>query len=295
MKKFSLIALFAALVAVNVHATDLVTETTHVTWGTPLRIEAAQFANAQSGQKIVITYTDAKEMVESENKGSVIEFKVMNAHFDHLAGSREALRLWDNGSFEQFLTASAVDSIKAHGLEITGNDFTVTKVELLEGKELKEGFTVWTGYFWVDDEGGWKTLELYWNGYAGVNWEKAKALRIYSEATGTDFIINVKENWEEAGQIAGQDEMTDGEGYKELALTEELRNKLENANHWMIQFSHKELAKFNVTDIVLVMDNETAIDAIQAPNAKSQKLIENGQVVIIKNGVKYNALGVQLK
>ena len=105
----------------------------------------------------------------------------------------------------------------------------------------------------------------------------------------------MKENWDEAGQIAGQDEMTDGAGYKELALTDELRNKLENANHWMIQFSHKELARFKVTDVVLVMDNETAIDAIQAPNAKSQKLIENGQVVIIKNGVKYNALGVELK
>ena len=293
MKKISLVALFAALVAVNVHATDLVTETTHVTWTTPLHIEAAQFANAQPGQKIVIDYTDAKEMVDAENKGSVVEFKVMNAHFDHLAGSREALRLWDNGTLEHFLTPSAVDSLKAYGLEIVGNDFTITKVALEDGKELKDGFTVWTGFFWVDDEGGWKTLELYWNGFAGVDWDKATALRIYTEAKGPDYIINVKENWEEGGQIAGQDEMTDGEGYKELALTEELRTRLANANHWMIQFSHKELDKFNVTDVVLVGDFQTAISNT-AVESKAVKFFENGQLVILKNGVKYNALGAQL-
>lgn len=288
MRKISLVALLAALVAVNVNATDLWTGSKHVSWQDGgIQIAATSFADAKAGDKIVVNYTSASDG---------IEFKVMNNHFDHLAGSREAAWIGGDGAFEQFLTPSAVDSLKAYGLEIIGANFTCSKVELLEGKaELKDGFTVWTGYFWVDDEGGWKTLELYWNGYDGVDWSKAKALRIYTEAQGTDYIINVKENWEEAGQIAGQDEMTDGTGYKELALTEELRNKLENANHWMIQFSHKELAKFNVTDVVLVMDNETAIDAIQAPNAKSQKLIENGQVVIIKNGVKYNALGVELK
>ena len=288
MRKISLVALLAALVAVNVNATDLWTGSKHVSWDEGgIQIAATSFADAKAGDKIVVNYTSASDG---------IEFKVMNAHFDHLAGSREAAWITGDGAFEQFLTQSAADSLKAYGLEIIGANFTCSKVELLAGKaELKDGFTVWTGYFWVDDEGGWKTLELYWNGYAGVNWEKAKALRIYSEAQGTDYIINVKENWDEAGQIAGQDDMTDGAGYKELALTDELRNKLENANHWMIQFSHKELAKFKVTDVVLVMDNETAIDAIQAPNAKSQKLIENGQVVIIKNGVKYNALGVELK
>ena len=294
MKKISLIALFAALVAVNVNATDLVTETTHVTWGTPLRIEAAQFENAQPGQKIVITYTDAKEMVESENKGSVIEFKVMNEHSDHLAGSREALRLWNNGSLEQFLTASAVDSIKAHGLEITGNDFTVTKVELLEGKaELKEGFSVWTGYFWVN---GWVTLELYKEGYAGVNWSKAKAIRFYMETTNDKLeALNVLESWGEGGKIADKDAMTAGENYQELTLTDELRTRLAGVGHWMIQYARVEPAEFNVTDVVIVMEEgpSTAIDNT-VMGEKAIKTFENGQLVIIKNGIKYNAMGVQL-
>ena len=290
MRKISLVALFAALV-MSVNAADLWTGPKHVSWNDGgVQIAATSFADAKAGDKIVVSYTAASDG---------IEFKVMNDHFDHLAGSREAAWIGGDGAFEQFLTQSAVDSLKAYGLEIIGANFTCSKVELLEGKaELKEGFTVWTGYFWVDDEGGWKTLELYWNGFAGVDWDNATALRIYTEAKGTDYIINVKENWEEAGQIAGQDEMTDGEGYKELALTEDLRNKLANAERWMIQFSHKELDKFNVTDVVLVGDfgpDDQAIDNTQLPQMKSLKLIENGQLVIIKNGVKYNALGTEIK
>ena len=81
MKKISLIALFAALV-MNVNATDIWTGSKHVSWADGgLQIAAAQFANATPGQKIVLTYESASDGVE---------FKVMNKHFDHLAGSREA-------------------------------------------------------------------------------------------------------------------------------------------------------------------------------------------------------------
>ena len=185
MKKISLVALFAALV-MSVNATDIWTGPKHVSWDDGgVQIAADQFAAAQPGNLIKVHFTGATDG---------IEFKVMNAHFDHLAGSREAAWISGDGAFEQFLTPTAVDSLKAYGLEIIGANFTCTKVELLESKTLKDGFTVWTGFFWVDDEGGWKTLELYWNGFAGVDWDKATALRIYTEAKGPDYIINVKEN-----------------------------------------------------------------------------------------------------
>ena len=38
----------------------------------------------------------------------------------------------------------------------------------------------------------------------------------------------------------------------------------------------------------------TAIDNVNAP-VKARKVIENGQVVILKNGIRYNALGVEIK
>ena len=282
MKKISLVALFAALV-MSVNATDIWTGSKHVSWDDGgLQIAADQFAAAQPGNLIKVHFTGATDG---------IEFKVMNEHFDHLAGSREAAWISGDGAFEQFLTPTAVDSLKAYGLEIIGANFTCTKVELLESKTLKEGFTVWTGFFWADE---WSTLELYWNGYAGVDWSKATALRIYSEAGRSDFVINIKENWDAEGQIADQNAMTAGEGYMELPLTDDLRNRLANAGHWMIQFYKGDgKAAFNVTDIVLVGNFPTALSNI-AVESKDVKFFENGQLVIIKNGVKYNALGAQL-
>jgi len=281
MRKISLIALFAALV-MSVNATDIWTGSKHVSWSDGgVQIAADQFAAAQPGNLLKVHFTDATDG---------IEFKVMNANFDHLAGSREAAWISGNGAFEQFLTSSAVDSLKAYGLEIIGANFTCTQVELLESKTLKDGFTVWTGFFWADD---WTTLELYYNGYAGVDWSKATALRIYSEANRADFVINIKENWDAEGQIADQTAMSAGEGYMELPLTDELRTRLANAGHWMIQFNKEAGSPFNVTDIVLVGDFPSDISNTEV-ESKAVKFFENGQLVIIKNGVKYNALGAQL-
>ena len=291
MKKITLLAaLFAAM---TINATDLWTGSKHVSWGDGgIQIQKEAFAEALPGQKIVVTYTGASDG---------IEFKVMNASFDHLAGSREAA--WINGddAFEQFLTVAAVDSLKAHGLEIIGANFTCNKVELLDGKaELKDGFTVWTGFFWADE---WSTLELYWNGYAGVDFSKATALRIYHEAGRSDFVINVILNaWPDQGgeNVANHEAMTAGEGYMELPLTDELRTKLAEASKWMVQFNKETGAPFNVTDIVLVGDfaeeEPGEGQAIENTTVKSKavKTIENGQLIILKNGVRYNALGAQL-
>ena len=277
--------LFVAAVAMSIatSATDIWTESKHVSWADGgVQIAADQFANAKAGDKLVVSFTGASDG---------IEFKVMNQFFDHLAGSREAAWISGDGAFEQFLTQTAVDSLKAYGLEIIGANFTCTKVELLEGKaELKDGYTVWTGYFWADE---WTTLELYRDGYCNVDFSKATALRIYSEAGRTNYVINIKENWDEAGHIADKGQMTDGEGYAELALTEELRNRLANAGHWMIQFNKEDGDPFNVTDIVLVMAEEEGFENT-AVESKAAKSFRNGQLVIEKNGKFYNALGAEL-
>lgn len=281
MRKISLVALFAALV-MSVNATDIWTGSKHVSWNDGgLQIAADQFAAAQPGNLIKVHFTDATDG---------IEFKVMNEHFDHLAGSREAAWINGDGAFEQFLTPTAVDSLKLYGLELIGANFTCTQVELLESKTLKDGFTVWTGFFWADD---WTTLELYRDGYCNVDFAYATALRIYSEANRSDFVINIKENWDAEGQIADHTSMIAGDGYMELSLTDELRNRLANASHWMIQFNKEAGEAFNVTDIVLVGNFPTAISNT-AVESKAVKFFENGQLVIIKNGVKYNALGVKL-
>ena len=283
MKKISLVALFAALV-MNVNATDIWTGSKHVSFdaGGGLQIAPDQFAAAQPGNLLKVSFTGATDG---------IEFKVMNENFDHLAGSREAAWISEDGAFEQFLTEQAVKDLKLYGLEIIGANFTCTKVELLDGKmgNLKEGYNVWTGFFWADN---WTTLELYRDGYSRAPIQYASALRIYSEAWRADFVINIKDSWDEGGQIADQSAMLPGDGYMELPLTADLRNRLANAGRWMIQFNKEAGAAFNVTDIVLVGDFPTAISNT-AVESKAVKFFENGQLVIIKNGVKYNALGAQ--
>ncbi|MBQ7191851.1 MAG: hypothetical protein IJS00_03155 [Paludibacteraceae bacterium] len=282
MKKSTLLALFAAAV-MNLNATDLWTGSKQVSWENGgIDIEAAMFADAQPGQKIVVTFTGASDG---------IEFKLLEV-WDHLAGSREAAWIGGDGTFEQFLTPAAITGLKEHGLQVIGANFTCTKVELLDGKEaLKDGYTIWTGYFWADE---WSTLELYKEGYADADFNKATAIRFYSEAAGSDYVLNFKEDWADWGHIADHNSMTNGEGYKELTLTNELRTRLAGANHWMIQFNKEGLAPFNVTDIVLVGDFATAIENTVA-ESKATKIIRDGQIRILKGDKTYNVLGVEMK
>ena len=219
----------------------------HVSWSDGgLQIAEDKFAEAKAGDKIVVHYTGATDG---------IEFKVKNEHFDHLAGSREELNFPNaEGSLEHFLTPKAVEELKAHGLELIGANFTVTEVELMDGKpSLPEGVNVWTGYFWADN---WNTMYLYWNGYRYVDFNDVKAIRFYSEANRSDFVLNVRDSWGDDGEIANIDDMTAGEDYMELPLTDDMREKIAASEHLLVQFDKggNEKAAFNVTDIVLVME-----------------------------------------
>jgi hypothetical protein len=280
MKKlfFFAAALFAAM---TINATELFDGSHAITWDTPLNLEAAKFADAQPGQKIVVSFTDAADG---------IEFKVLDV-WDHLAGSREAAWIGGEGNFEQFLTPAAVEQLKEHGLQIVGNHFTATHVELADGKELRAGITVWTGFFWADE---WSTLELYKEGYAGVDFSKVEAVRFYSEAAEPNYVLNFLQGWGEGEKFADQGAMTDGDGYKELALTDDLRTRMAEAGHWMVQFNKEGIAPFNVTDIVLVQKDTEALVGTLSTDNKAVKRIVNGQVVIIRDGKMFNALGAQL-
>ena len=282
MKKLSLIAaLFAAM---TMNATDLFTGNQHVSWSDGgLQIQAAQFAGATAGQKIVVHFTGASDG---------IEFKVLG-DFHHLPGSREAAWISGDGTFEQFLTAAAVTDLQTNGLEIIGANLTVTQVELLDGKELKEGITVWTGFFWADD---WSTLELYAEGYNNIDFSTITAIRFYSEAAGADYVLNFLQGRGEGEKFADQAAMSNGEGYKELTLTDELRTAMAAAGHWMVQFNKEALSPFNVTDIVLVpvTTEETAVENTAA-ESKALKRIVNGQLIIVRGEQMFNALGAQMR
>ena len=144
-----------------VSATDLWEGTHAVNWDNTLTIEAAKFADAQIGQKIV---TDQHET-------------------------------------EVFITPGMLACLKEHGMEICGTGFTATKLWYGDGKDNVDENTVWTGYFWMDE---WSTLEVAKTSFDGINWSDYKAIRFYSEANRTDYVINVLTKWGDGGKLGDQ-------------------------------------------------------------------------------------------
>ena len=279
MKKISLVALFAALV-MSVNATDIWTGSHAVTWSSALNLDATTFAGAQPGNALKVFYTNASDGIEFKANGV------------NIAGSRKNAWINDEGAYELYLTPGAVDAIKAHGLEIVGNHFTVTKVELNE-VEGREGMTtMWRGLYWAD---GWGEMLFYPAIASVVDWNDYFAIRVYHEAGRSDFEVNFKKSWADADHIGGISDMTAGEGYVELPLTDKRRALLASIdNELIVQFYRgDDKAAFNVTEIALVGDSPSDISNTAA-ESKAVKFFENGQLVIIKNGVKYNALGAQL-
>ena len=279
MKKISLVALFAALV-MSVNATDIWTGSHAVTWSSALNLDATTFAGAQPGNALKVFYTNASDGIEFKANGV------------NIAGSRKNAWINDEGAYELYLTPGAIDAIKAHGLEIVGNHFTVTKVELNE-VEGREGMTtMWRGLYWAD---GWGEMLFYPAIASVVDWNDYSAIRVYHEAGRSDFEVNFKKSWADADHIGGISDMTAGEGYVELPLTDKRRALLASIdNELIVQFYRgDDKAAFNVTEIALVGDSPSDISNTAA-ESKAVKFFENGQLVIIKNGVKYNALGAQL-
>lgn len=287
MKKIFFLAA-AALMSLSAMATDLWTGSQAINWGEggQIDIQATMFANAVAGQKIVVSYLNAND--------APIEFKLPEV-WKHVPGSREAWKLFESGTAELFLTEAAVAGLKQYGLQVCGSDFTATKVTLEDGKAEVLPGTIWTGFFWAAD---WTTLELYSEAYEDVDFSEVQSIRIYSEAKqqgNTDYLINIKSSWEEADHIAGKDQMTFTDDYAELVLDATMRAKLEAAKstHLMIQFNREGAPAFNATAIVLVVSTPSALRNAEVAN-KTAKRIVNGQLVIERDGIRYNALGTSL-
>lgn len=290
-----LFAIAALASAMSVSATSIWSGSQDVHWDNTIMLEASKFASALPGNKITVTL--------SVNDGThdAIEFK---ANGKKLPGTRfSACQDWWE-TYDLFMTQDMVDSCKVYGMEICGDNFKVTNVDLSEGKALsmKEGKVIWTGYFWVDS---WSTLEVFREALDAVkDWDKYKSMRFYSECPTTDNLIFLLADWSEAGVIAKSEPVTDSiagnpfkrhEGYAELDLTKVNPLTVINnvaSDRLMIQMDKQGSAAFNFTDVVLL---ESAVEALPkvANKTVAKKAIENGNIVIYQNGIRHNMLGTQ--
>ena len=244
-----------------VSATDLWEGTHAVNWDNTLTIEAAKFADAQVGQKIVIEFTNATgEVIELHSNGGM------------LPGTRYEHHIYaDQSSMEVFITPGMLARLKESGLEVCGTGFTATKAWYGDGKDNVDDNTVWTGYFWMDE---WSTLELAKTSFDGINWSDYKAIRFYSEANRTNYVINVLTKWGDDGKLGDQTTMTMKNDYAELNIENiDMAAKLAEVDRLMVQCNKEGGDPFNFTAIVLVKKETTGINTL---NVEREML--NGEV-----------------
>ena len=256
MKKvFLLMCLMATTVIAS--ATDVWEGEHAVNWGNTLTIEKGKFTDMKVGDKLVIEFKDATgEVIELHSNGGMLP----GTRFEHHIFS-------DQSSVEVYATPAMLASLKEYGLEVCGVGFTATKIWYGDGKDNIDENTAWSGFFWMDD---WSTLEITKYCFAGVDWSKVKAIRFYSEANRTDYVINVLTKWGEGGKLGDHDRL-------------------------MIQCNKEAGNAFNFTAVVLVKDGGTGIAAV----AKSQELTANSQYFNlagqrVANGQKPTAKGLYI-
>lgn len=282
MKKVFLLLCLMATTSIAM-ATDLWEGTHAVDWSKTLTIEAARFAEAQVGQKIVVEFKDATgEVIELHSNGGM------------LPGTRYMHKIFaDQNNMEVFITPGMLACLKNHGLEICGTGFTATKIWYGDGKDNVDENTVWTGYFWMDE---WSTLEIAKTSFDGINWSDYKAIRFYSEANRTDYVINVLTKWGDGGKLGDQTTMTMTNEYAELSLEGINMATRLDTDRLMVQCNKEGGNPFNFTAIVLVKKESTGVHELSVyPSSNTSEVIYNlagqkvqnpGKGLYIVNGKK---------
>ena len=255
-------------------ATDVWTGEQVVSWDNTLKIEATQFADMKVGDKIVIEFKDAGTPDKSK-----IE---LHSNFVMLPGTRCEQTIIGQGEIEVFSTPTMLASLKEYGLELCGDQYTTTKIWYGDGKESIDDLTVWSGFFWMDE---WCTLEITKNCFVGVDWSKIKAIRFYSEANRTDYVINILTKWGEGGKLGDHTTMTMTNEYAELSLDGiDMETALADVDRLMIQCNKEGGEPFNFTQVELVAKPS----AVKNVSAETEGAANDVYTV---SGVKVNNIG----
>ena len=255
-------------------ATDVWTGEQVVSWDNTLKIEATQFADMKVGDKIVIEFKDAGTPDKSK-----IE---LHSNFVMLPGTRCEQTIIGQGEIEVFSTPTMLASLKEYGLELCGDQYTTTKIWYGDGKESIDDLTVWSGFFWMDE---WCTLEITKNCFVGVDWSKIKAIRFYSEANRTDYVINILTKWGEGGKLGDHTTMTMTNEYAELSLDGiDMETALADVDRLMIQCNKEGGEPFNFTQVQLVAKPS----AVKNVSAETEGAANDVYTV---SGVKVNNIG----
>ena len=132
--------------------------------------------------------------------------------------------------------------------------------------------------------------------FDGINWSDYKAIRFYSEANRTDYVINVLTKWGDGGKLGDQTTMTMTNEYAELSLDGiDMAAKLADVDRLMVQCNKEGGNPFNFTAIMLVKKESTGISATlmnsekvksEVYNLAGQRIVNPSKGLYILNGKK---------
>ena len=133
--------------------------------------------------------------------------------------------------------------------------------------------------------------------FDGINWSDYKAIRFYSEANRTNYVINVLTKWGDGGKLGDQGTMTMTNEYAELNIESiDMAAKLAEVDRLMVQCNKEGGDPFNFTAIVLVKKETTGISEIAGMrnvenvkffNLAGQRIQNPGKGLYIVNGKKF--------
>lgn len=185
-------------------------------------------------------------------------------------------------------------NIATKGVANSAGDAYLVEVRQVEGTtewgvttlNLKDEDQV---FFEFKDGGADKLVMKAYKEYVQPN-GKAACLVITDLTAGDKVKITLKKALDKETLIEGATVETDKFASDVVELTaaaEEIRIYSKNA-------AGSSDAKWQVASVEVPGGGESAVDNVNAA-VKSVKRIENGQLVIIKNGVKFNALGAEIR
>ena len=139
-------------------------------------------------------------------------------------------------------------------------------------------------------------LEIAKTSFDGINWSDYKAIRFYSEANRTDYVINVLTKWGDGGKLGDQTTMTMTNEYAELSLEGIDMSTRLDTDRLMVQCNKEGGNPFNFTAIVLVKKETTGVHELSVyPSSNTSEVIYNlagqkvqnpGKGLYIVNGKK---------
>jgi len=213
--------------------------------------------------------------------------------------------------------------IDFQALSVSDPAMTQATVTSVDPYELANG-TILLGFQKSDGseaENKWNVKESYNTTLPTPSWEGVDSLKVgtmFRAASGTtihlgEFTTNADGQLFVFYQPNGDDERG-----VEIYVNEEqvtgtnltgVGNKIDGVRPGYAGFISLDAGSYAAGDVVIKLVKNTSnifgvaitalvpqgVENVSASNVKSVKTIENGQVVIIKNGVKYNVLGTEVR